>query len=82
METANFKITNTGGLHSAIAAKIVNASSKFSSHIELQYKDKTISAKSILGIMSLAIPQGNDVLLVAVGDDAKDAIDYILTIFN
>ena len=36
-----------------------------------------ILAKSILGLMSLAIPQGENVTIVATGEQAEKAIDDI-----
>ena len=42
------------------------------------YKDKVVDLKSILGLMSLAIPQGKEVMLVAEGQNAELAIQDIM----
>ncbi|HOP57220.1 MAG TPA: HPr family phosphocarrier protein, partial [Bacillota bacterium] len=67
-------IKNTAGLHAELAAKIVQAASKYNVDIRMEYEHVTINAKSILGLMSLAVPQGKNVKLVAEGDNAEKAI--------
>ncbi|MFK5883317.1 MAG: HPr family phosphocarrier protein [Candidatus Izemoplasma sp.] len=67
-------IKNTVGLHASLAAKVVQAASKFKVEITLDYNGKIIDAKSILGLMSLAIPSGENVKLIATGEDAEKAI--------
>jgi phosphocarrier protein len=70
-------IKSTAGLHAELAAKIVQTASKYDVDIRLVYAHVTIDAKSILGLMSLAVPQGENVKLVAIGDKAALAIAAI-----
>lgn len=70
-------IKSTAGLHAELAAKIVQAASKYDVDIRLVYAHVTIDAKSILGLMSLAVPQGENIKLVAIGEKAASAIDEI-----
>jgi len=70
-------IKSTVGLHASLAAKVVQAANKYDVEIELYYNDKIVDVKSILGLMSLAIPSGENVILKAVGPDAQVAIDEI-----
>ena len=67
-------VSSTVGLHASLAAKVVQAASKYSVDINLIYKDKTIDVKSILGLMSLAIPSGENVIIEATGNQAEKAI--------
>lgn len=67
-------IKSTAGLHAELAAKIVQTASRYDVDIRLVYANVTIDAKSILGLMSLAVPRGENVKLVAVGDKAEKAI--------
>ncbi len=67
-------VKSTVGLHASLAAKVVQAASKYSVDINLIYKDKTIDVKSILGLMSLAIPSGENVIIEASGNQAEAAI--------
>lgn len=75
-------VKSTVGLHAALAAKVVQAASKYNVDINLIYNDKTIDVKSILGLMSLAIPAGENVVIEASGDQAEQAIDDIATILS
>ena len=67
-------VKSTVGLHASLAAKVVQAASKYSVDINLIYKDRTIDVKSILGLMSLAIPSGENVIVEANGAQAEAAI--------
>ena len=75
-------VKSTVGLHASLAAKIVQAASKYSVDINLHYHNKTIDVKSILGLMSLAIPSGENVVIEATGDQAEIAIADIATILE
>lgn len=70
-------INSTGGLHAKLAAKLVQVSSKYSIDFRLVYKNKIIDLKSILGLMSLAVPQGESVILNIAGKDAHVAMEEI-----
>jgi len=67
-------IKSTAGLHADLAAKIVQTASKYDVDIRMVYAHVTIDAKSILGLMSLAVPQGENVKLIAIGENAAEAI--------
>jgi len=75
-------VKSTVGLHASLAAKIVQAASKYSVDINLHYHDKTVDVKSILGLMSLAIPSGENVVIEATGDQAEIAIADIAMILE
>lgn len=75
-------VKSTVGLHASLAAKVVQAASKYSVDINLHYHNKVIDVKSILGLMSLAIPRGENVIIEATGDQAEAAINDIATILE
>ena len=70
-------IKSTVGLHASLAAKVVQTATKYDVDIKLLYKDKIVDVKSILGLISLAIPSGEDVVLIAKGKDSEEAITEI-----
>ena len=70
-------VKSTVGIHASLAAKVVQTASRYSVDIDLHYHDKVVDVKSILGLMSLAIPQGENVVVVATGDQAEAAINAI-----
>ncbi len=80
--TKSVVVKSTVGLHASLAAKVVQAASKYNVDINLIYNDKTIDVKSILGLMSLAIPSGENVVIEATGDQAEEAINDIASILS
>ena len=75
-------VKSTVGLHASLAAKVVQAASKYSVDINLHYHNKVIDVKLILGLMSLAIPRGENVVIEATGDQAEAAIHDIASILE
>jgi phosphocarrier protein HPr len=77
-----FTIRSTAGLHASLASKIVQTASKYPVDIKLIYKDKVVDLKSILGLMSLAIPYGTDVVIEVNGSKANEALADLKTVFE
>lgn len=75
-------IKSTSGIHASLAAKIVQTASKYAVDIKLKYHDKTIDLKSILALMSLAVPYGENVRIIANGSRAEEAIKDISKILG
>lgn len=75
--TRVFKIKNRLGLHARAAATFVRVSNKFSSDIKLVKDGYEANGKSILGILSLAAAQGNELQIRVKGEDAREAISEI-----
>lgn len=73
---------STEGLHASLAVKLVQTASKYAVDIELHYQDKVVDLKSILGLMSLAVPKGENVRIVANGNNAEEAINDIASILK
>lgn len=71
------KIKVTSGLESRPAALFVQTASKFSSSVKVQIDDRTANAKSIMGIISLGILDGQDVTLIVDGEDEVNAVDEL-----
>ncbi len=65
------------GLQARAAAMFVQEANRFSSEIFIEIDEKKISAKSIMGIMSLAIASGTPIKLVAEGSDEKEAVEAL-----
>jgi phosphocarrier protein HPr len=75
-------IKSTTGLHASLAAKVVQTASKYAVEIELHYADRIVDLKSILALMSLAVPHGENVRIVARGQRAEEAIKDVSTILG
>ncbi|MFC4077596.1 HPr family phosphocarrier protein [Salinithrix halophila] len=66
-------IQNETGLHARPAALLVKGAGQFQSQIQLVKGDKQADAKSLLGVMSLSVRKGDELVIRAEGDDAADA---------
>ena len=64
-------------LESRPAALFVQTASKFESNINVKIDSKTVNAKSIMGIISLGILDGQEVTLSADGADAEQAVSEL-----
>lgn len=66
------------GLHARPAALFVQEANKYSSDIFVEKEDKKVNAKSIMGIMSLAISSGTSITIAADGADADQAVSALV----
>lgn len=58
-------------------AMFVQVASQYESKIYLELEDKKINAKSIMGMMSLQLGNGEELTVVADGEDEADAIQGV-----
>lgn len=63
-------------------ALLVQTASKFKSRISLVQNEKTANAKSIMGIISLNMQEGQTIKIVAEGEDAQDAVPALERFFK
>lgn len=62
------------GLEARPIAMLVQTANQYSSQIYLEVQEKRVNAKSIMGMMSLALLNGEEVILDAEGSDEAEAI--------
>ncbi|GHH97546.1 HPr family phosphocarrier protein [Neobacillus kokaensis] len=62
------------GLQARPAALFVQEANRFSADIFLEKDGKKVNAKSIMGLMSLAVGSGVEITIIADGDDEENAI--------
>lgn len=72
-----YKIISKTGIQARPAAQLVNLASQFDSDIFLEYKSKKVNLKSIMGVMSLAVGQGAEIIITAHGQSEQEAIRSI-----
>ena len=77
MKEKSIKIQLTGGLEARSVAMLVQVASQFESSVYIETEGKKVNAKSIMGMMSLALGTGESVKVITDGDDEQAAIDSI-----
>ena len=70
------------GLHNRQATYFVQKANEFESNIWVESGSRKMNAKSLLGIMSLAIVTGATVTLSASGSDEQAAVDALETLLQ
>lgn len=69
------------GLEARPIALLVQNANQFTSSVYLEIDEKRINAKSIMGVMSLALMNGTEVVINAEGPDEADAIASLEAFF-
>jgi catabolite repression HPr-like protein len=65
------------GLQARPAALFVQEANRFSSDVFLEKDGKKVNAKSIMGLMSLAIGSGSTINLIIDGSDEEEALNKL-----
>ena len=72
-------IRNSMDMETRPIAHLVQEASQYKSQVYIEMDDKKINAKSIMGMMSLALQEGDEVTVVAEGEDEEKAAEGIKT---
>ena len=75
-ETVTIEISN--GLETRPIAMLVQVASQFESTIHLENGTKNVNAKSIMGMMTLGVDNGEQVTITADGPDEKEAMKSVV----
>ena len=81
MTERKLKIINKLGVHARPASMIVKTASKFDADILIDKDGVKISAKSIMGLMTLAASCGTILTISVDGPDAEIALDAFEELF-
>jgi catabolite repression HPr-like protein len=77
MITKDMTIEISTGLEARLVAVFVQVASQFESSIYVQHDNKRVNAKSIMGMMTLGLPVGENITVSAEGTDEEEAIKEI-----
>lgn len=77
MTEKSVQVQLENGLEARPVALLVQEASKYESKIYIQSGDKKVNAKSIMGMMSLALDNGEALTVSAEGTDEKAAVEGI-----
>lgn len=73
---------NCEGLEARPIAMLVQKASQFSSKVHIEIGNKKVNAKSIMGMMSLSVCGGDEVVIVTEGADEELAANEIEAYLN
>ena len=75
MISRDVTIKNNVGLHARPATFFIQKANSYASSIWIQKDDRRISAKSLLGVLSMCITGGMTITLIADGPDETEALN-------
>ncbi|MBC3898875.1 HPr family phosphocarrier protein [Acetobacterium malicum] len=70
-------VNNKAGLHAKPASLFVQRANDFKSEIYIKKEATRVNAKSIMGVMILAVQKGDEIQIEATGDDEKKAVEQL-----
>lgn len=82
MKSFTYVIKDELGIHARPAGLLVKEAKQFTSAITLECGDKKAAAKGLMGVMGMAVKQGNEVVVTAEGEDEDAAIAALEAFFN
>ena len=75
-------ITDKAGMPARPSLLLPKAVTPFKSEVFIEYKGKRVNLKSIIDVMSLGIPYGASVNVIANGEDEEQVIDAVNTVIK
>jgi phosphocarrier protein len=82
MTKRDVTISNNIGLHARPATFFIQKANSYKSFIWIEKEDRKVSAKSLLGVLSLGIAQGMTITIIADGQDEDEAINGLVDLIN
>lgn len=77
-----FKITYQHGLQARPATKLVSKANSFQSEMYMEYNDRKVNMKSIMGVLSLGVPANAKIKITVNGNDENDAFKALSRIIS
>ncbi len=82
MVTKSMEIKIPAGLDPSTIALFIQIASQYESKVYVDVGNKHVNAKSLMGMMTLGIPKGGKIDVVADGKDEVEALDHIQHYLN
>jgi phosphocarrier protein len=70
-------ITNQVGLHARPATFLIQKANDFNSSLWLEKDERRVNAKSLLGVLSLGVANGESISIIGDGADETEAVDTL-----
>jgi phosphocarrier protein len=78
MQQRVVEIVNKLGLHARASAKLTQIAGQFKASVWVSRNGRRVNAKSIMGVMMLAAPQGARILIETDGPDEDGAMQAVV----
>jgi len=75
-------IKNETGLHARPAANLVKKASTYPCVLKIKKGDKEANLQSMLGVLSLGVSKGDEVSIIADGQDEEETLKQLVDFIN
>jgi len=79
--TQEFMVPDALGLHIRPAATLARTARQYRAQVAVRYEEREANAESVLGILTLGVPRGAALTVLANGEDAAEAMAAIERMF-
>ena len=77
MITKKMEIKIPSRIDPSTIALFIQTASQYESRVYVEVENKRVNAKSIMGMMTLGLPAGEEITVIADGADEEKAIEHI-----
>ena len=82
MTSKEIIVTRNGGLKEQDAALFIRNANEYQSQIRIRLGEKSVNAKSLLGVLSMGVRHGAVLTVTAEGPDEEDAVNALRRYFE
>ena len=82
MYSREVTVKNQVGLHARPATYFIQKANEFKSTIWVEKDERQVSAKSLLGVLSMGIVRGTTITLKADGTDEEASVNALVDLIN
>ena len=82
MTSKEIIVTLDGGLKEQDAALFIRNANEYQSQIRIRLGEKSVNAKSLLGVLSMGVRHGAVLTVTAEGPDEEDAVNALRRYFE
>lgn len=82
MVTKEVVVQNQVGLHARPATFFIQKANEYKSSIWIEKEERKVNAKSLLGVLSLGITRGTEIIISAEGPDEGEAVQNLIELIS
>ena len=76
------EVNNKVGLHARPATFFIQKANEFKCGIWIEKEERTVNAKSLLGVLSLGVVKGSTIKIVADGPEEETAVNTLVELIS
>jgi len=76
------EVTKPEGMNSRNCALLVQHAMRYQCDVMMEYRAKKVNCKSVMGVISLGLRNGDKVILITRGEDEEDAAEDVSALFQ